>query len=245
MTAQIGPPAGASPPPMPMWFAAALDAAWARGVAAARSAPPQPRSDDYSAFVEWAMPRFPAAPTAADDQRELTYLHRVARQRTPAANVFVKWLADDGDKAVWQHHLAQWQQGVGPRQAAYGAALLAQADHVNKQLNDVAKQRFGRNRPYVTDPSLPMVVQKSNRGSRSYPSGHTARAFMEATIMSHLMPHRREEFMRLARQMAMARVYGGAHYPSDTVAGAWEGGVVAAWVIRNMDPTGDYRTTVG
>lgn len=230
------PAPGAAPLVVPAWLRGALEAGYARGAAAVAQAA---AIADPLTFSRWALANFPARPPAAHDHAELRSMHQIAAARTPAQTKTAQWLAADGDRAVWNRVLREWQRTVGPAQAAWGAHLLQYAREVNKRVNDDAKARFGRERPYNADPSLTTVVSRPSASSKSYPSGHTARAFLDATIVSALMPARRREFLALAHQMAMARIYGGVHFPKDTVAGAWEGALVAGWVLtRSTRPTG-------
>lgn len=220
-------PTAASPIPLPSWLSAGLDSWWKRGVAAAGTAPVTPGE-----FQQWAVSTFPVRPAVARDRNELGYMHRLAARRTPRQTVTARWLAADGDKAVWQTQLDGWKRTVTPAQAAWGQQLLNDALEINSAVNGAAKERYARTRPYTTDPTIAPVVPLSNAGSPSYPSGHSARAFLEATILSALIPQRRSEFMGLAHQMAMARVYGGVHYPTDVMGGAWEGALIGSWLLR-------------
>jgi membrane-associated phospholipid phosphatase len=64
---------------------------------------------------------------------------------------------------------------------------------------------------------------------QSFPSGHTATAFALATVLAMLYPHGRTYFYTLAALVAVQRVAVQAHYPSDVLAGAVIGFLVAAW----------------
>jgi membrane-associated phospholipid phosphatase len=160
-------------------------------------------------------------------------MHAFAAARTPGTIAQAQWLACDGDKTIWDVELREWQATVSPQEAAWGAQLLETGIQTNNRVSEASKTRFKRRRPFVTDKTLKTVVPRATAMSQSYPSGHVSRAFVEATIMSSLMPARRARYMRLARQMAMGRIYGGVHYPSDTIGGAFEGAMVGAWVVAN------------
>jgi hypothetical protein len=232
VTAQVLPDVARQPIPVPQWIATGLAGAWQAGRLALLGAP-----TGTAAFEQWSQAVFPQRPPASQDQVELAYMHTIPR--TAAQTAQANWLADDGDMPVWDAVLAEWQQTVGPRQAAWGYALLHEARDLNARINAPVKEHFGRTRPYRTDPSIDPVVPLSSAGSPSYPSGHAARAYLEATILAALMPARAPEFFALAQQMAMSRIYGGVHFPSDTFGGAWEGALVASWLLRERPrPTG-------
>ncbi len=217
---------------VPQWLAASLVQAHQSGARDAMNPVVRVLARSQS-FADWAVGNFPKRPAASvlSTAAELRIMHRIAAARTAEQTRTARWFAHDGDKGVWERELAAWQATVTPAQAAWGAALLAEARTLNAAINQRAKQRFGRTRPYAEDRSLTTAVPRSNATSPSYPSGHSARAFLEATIMSALNPARRGAYMAIAQQMAMSRVYGGVHYPTDVVAGAWEGGAVATWLL--------------
>ncbi|MDY6776953.1 MAG: phosphatase PAP2 family protein [Candidatus Nanohaloarchaea archaeon] len=66
----------------------------------------------------------------------------------------------------------------------------------------------------------------------SFPSGHAALAFALAPVLSQAAPSARIYLYLLAALIAISRVYLGAHYPSDVVAGAAVGlgaGLLVVW----------------
>jgi membrane-associated phospholipid phosphatase len=79
-------------------------------------------------------------------------------------------------------------------------------------------------------------------GGQSFPSAHTATAVGMAVVLSWLYPRGRGLFVVLAMLVACQRIQGGAHYLSDTLAGAAAGclaaavclhrGLLGAWFTR-------------
>lgn len=63
------------------------------------------------------------------------------------------------------------------------------------------------------------------------PSGHTSVAFGACGMLALLIPSWRWPMMLLAIGCAYSRLLAGAHSLSDTVAGAWVGLAVAAWLF--------------
>ena len=89
----------------------------------------------------------------------------------------------------------------------------------------LAKSLYDRPRPYVANPELTPCIDKES--SSAYPSGHTALARMFARLLSRIYPEREDAFMKRADEVAMNRVIGGVHHPSDIVAGKKLGDAMA------------------
>ena len=68
--------------------------------------------------------------------------------------------------------------------------------------------------------------------SSSFPSGHTASAAAFATGVGLELPAAAAPVGALAAAVGASRVYAGVHYPSDVVAGATVGTIVALWLRR-------------
>ncbi|MBC7644986.1 MAG: phosphatase PAP2 family protein [Thermoleophilia bacterium] len=158
-------------------------------------------------------------PNAAAEGAELLLLHAISGTRTPGGVDAAKFWASHGMVDVWEPYLKQYQLTHSPRQAAAAARLLHDTlDQVNTY-TQIGKAAAGRKRPYVTDPTLEVAVDKPGNNP-SYPSGHTSSAYAGAIVMSYLMPQLKDQFMTMALQIAYSRVYAGVHFPSDVAAGA-------------------------
>ena len=70
--------------------------------------------------------------------------------------------------------------------------------------------------------------------THSFPSGHTATSFAAATMLSLLLPRYRIPFFVLAVLIGLSRLYNGVHYPTDVLAGATLGVLVALGIRRLM-----------
>lgn len=101
-----------------------------------------------------------------------------------------------------------------------------------------AKDEYKRVRPYdeFNEPSLieERGEQDIYRGSYSYPSGHTLRAFTTAYLLSEINPEAASELVRRARIYAENRVICGHHYKSDTDASIMVAGALVA-VLHTSD----------
>lgn len=96
---------------------------------------------------------------------------------------------------------------------------------------NILKHFFERQRPCSSLEGIRLLTACGN--SFSFPSGHAVNAFAIAAVFSHFF--RRTAFVTftLAMLVAFSRIYIGAHYPSDVLAGAIWGGVTA-WVIIDI-----------
>jgi undecaprenyl-diphosphatase len=89
---------------------------------------------------------------------------------------------------------------------------------------ELGKVIVQRHRPFETQ-----IGPKSN--AHSFPSGHTATAFACATVLAHFAPRWRVPFFVLATLIAVSRVYNGMHYPTDVLAGAVLGVLIALLLL--------------
>jgi len=92
------------------------------------------------------------------------------------------------------------------------------------------KALFRRQRPFI-DVVRALVIGRRPDGW-SFPSGHTAAAFSGAWIASTVWPRRAPLFFGLAATVGFSRIYVGAHYPGDVLAGATLGMVIAEAIRR-------------
>jgi undecaprenyl-diphosphatase len=117
----------------------------------------------------------------------------------------------------------------GRRAAARGLSCIAVASLV---ANQPAKRVFRRARPVLS--SFPDIrLPRHMPISTSFPSGHSASAFAFAAGAAAELPGAaRGPLLALAGAVGFSRVYVGAHYPGDVLAGAAIGTAVAAGSLR-------------
>jgi acid phosphatase (class A) len=82
---------------------------------------------------------------------------------------------------------------------------------------DELKAKFNRPRPYDTYKELHTCVD--HESNLSYPSGHATTSHLIALILGQIDPKNAKKYLARADEIALDRVIGGVHYPSDIAAG--------------------------
>jgi undecaprenyl-diphosphatase len=88
------------------------------------------------------------------------------------------------------------------------------------------KPRFRRQRPFIQLAQARVAGAKPSH--TSFPSGHSAAAFAGAWLLHEKYPRWWWLHVFVALAVAFNRVYVGAHFPADTLAGALSGASLAA-----------------
>ena len=220
-----------TPLQVPQPFAGSFDTAITEGIADAAIFAGEHRPSERWAVPGWALLKMKWPPKGKEEQEELAFLRQVATQRTADQNETAKFYSDHGITDAWEVYLAEYVKTVGPRQARAATKLLHDAMNMVNEITQTAKAAAGRKRPFVVDPTMPLLLEKPGE-SPSYPSGHTSAAVAAAMVLGYLMPGRRDEFASIARQASWARIYGGVHFPSDVVAGAKLAATVTSYLCQ-------------
>jgi undecaprenyl-diphosphatase len=76
------------------------------------------------------------------------------------------------------------------------------------------------------------VIQRKDAHGNSFPSNHAINTFGSATILAAAFPGVSYIFYIFAAIVGYSRLYLGVHYPSDVIAGALLGVVIARIVSR-------------
>ena len=161
---------------------------------------------------------------------DLALLVLVRRWERRAATRLMQALTRLGDPSSWSllGAVLAASGGQGPRRAVLLLAGAAVALAVSQALKRVCcRPRPSEGacghaglRPLVEDPDV-----------FSFPSGHTAVAFAVAVALADPSGALGTVVLALAAGIGASRVYLGAHYPRDVVAGAGLG-ALSGWVAR-------------
>jgi undecaprenyl-diphosphatase len=173
----------------------------------------------------------------------------VARSELPLVGPALRPLSRAADNSLLWIVLSLFMASGGRRgrrAALRGIGSIAVASAV---ANQPAKRLFRRPRPAIDGHPAPRVIRRRLRTS-SFPSGHSASAFAFAVGAGSELPRgSRVPLYVLASSVAFSRVYVGAHYPGDVLAGAALGAGAGrlsrrVWPLPEVEPgTGPARRT--
>ena len=111
------------------------------------------------------------------------------------------------------------------------AAIFRQVHNEARPTINETKAAWNRSRPYIFDSTLQPAVERPN--NTSYPSGHSTESAMYAMILSAALPEHAADWQHQAMLVRWSRIIGGAHYPSDTIAGQILGEALARAMLQS------------
>mgnify|MGYP006270654299 CR=1 FL=1 len=147
------------------------------------------------------------------DASAMTYVQRLQH---PLLTRFMRALTRFGNASGW-FLVGIALLAAGGKAATY-AALLGAAATLATVASQVLKRRCRRPRPSVSHPGLHCLVEHPDEFS--FPSGHTAAAFAVAIALLGTGVFLGAAAASFAFAVGASRLYLGAHYPLDVMAGA-------------------------
>jgi acid phosphatase (class A) len=168
----------------------------------------------------------PATKTPEDEARDLNFLKYTMAARTKK-QLFRALIASSDS-------IFDFSPIISPefnaKQLPYSAGVFKEVKSDTDKAIHIAKNEFQRSHPITWKETKKNGTE--NRGY-SYPSGHSTRAFVWASLLIDLFPQKRKEIEIEARTKAWNRVILGRHYPDDVYAGEVYGQFLAQQFLKN------------
>jgi acid phosphatase (class A) len=184
----------------------------------------------------------PAPPKDGSDsqRRELAEVERLVKTRTPERFAQAVWDNDHEDASAFA-------ATIGPdfdlNKLPATAKLLAVILNDQSVVASASKVYFHRKAPVAAagdsvvsyhDWSCDKDVKKpSERGLRSYPSGHATMGYSLGIVLAALMPEKSQAILARAADYAYSREVCGDHYHSDTEASHALGSALGIMLLNN------------
>lgn len=146
------------------------------------------------------------------------------------------WVGHGGVQVAAMLSLAAWahlrQQSQTRRLALASLAAFA----VSGLATQIVKFMAGRARPALADATWDLMHFTLEGRMDSFPSGHAATSFALAAVWAGRYPKAAPLCHGLAIMVALGRVVGGSHFPSDVAAGAILGLLAGWWMNHRLTP---------
>ena len=167
------------------------------------------------AQVQEAVDFLPAPPVAGSPEyiEDFKKLHALQESRTETQCAMAALEAPLKMPMPFLEPMGPLVQSELPAWNNFASILYTEVKPILK----ATKTKWGRARPYLTDPSLTPCVEKED--SFAYPSGHATLGELYGKVFAFAYPAQSEVFLWRAKTYGQDRVLGGVHHPSDVKAG--------------------------
>jgi len=144
----------------------------------------------------------------------------------------------DVDEFDMQRHFSEaFGMDITPEKTPELFKLIERSNEDIYSAARTAKEAYKRTRPYLlyNAPTCYRPDEERLRYNSSYPSGHSARGWGLALVLSEVNPARKEAILRRGYEYGQSRVICGYHWQSDVDAGRLAGAAGAANLHNNPE----------
>lgn len=110
-------------------------------------------------------------------------------------------------------------------------AFFLKVEKTTKTVTNIGKNHWKRKRPFDYEPSINVLKKET---SLSYPSGHSSRGMVYASVLSEIFPDKKDELLKFGFNVGWNRIIAGVHYPSDVMTGRITGMAIARDLMKNQ-----------
>ena len=167
----------------------------------------------------------PLPPVRGSDREaeELATLHSMIAHASPERLAQAAWDGDHEDPSIFNDAVGRDLTEL----PATWSLLITVQDEAAAAIG-IAKDAFGRVRPYGVDQTLPTCTKADPaKALRSYPSGHAGLGWSVGWALARLAPEMAPAILARAQDYALSRQLCAQHFPADTEASHVLGTVVA------------------
>ncbi len=169
----------------------------------------------------------PPAVGSQQQQQEMALLLKFQKERTADQIAFAQ---ADMDRSVFRFKDVLGEDFTAEKLPLL-AAFFTKARRTADQILDPVKRHWNRPRPYTSNLDIHPCVEKPNNAS--YPSGHSTFGTLTSILLANMIPEKQTQLHERAELYRLNREIGGAHYPSDVLAGRISGTVIAAFLLQD------------
>jgi acid phosphatase (class A) len=192
----------------------------------------------YITAADLDLRLFLPMPVAAGSEADKAQQAEVIALQAKATPERIALAKADAEESVFDMYTRTFGESFNPQALPKIAHLFARVGESEDAVVDPAKPFYGRIRPWLANPDIKALVKSTKSGA--YPSGHTTRVAAVATILTAMIPEKRDLIWARASEYAESRVVGGMHYWPDIEAGWRAGAAFAAAIMANPDFKADF-----
>jgi acid phosphatase (class A) len=179
-----------------------------------------------------------APPPIADSPVEKVDLQAVLAAIKTRTDAQIKHVQEDDQRVVFR-----FADVMGPNFCPESLPFATQFfQHVYEDGNMVtvaAKDYFKRQRPFVVDPDIKIIVIQVP--DFSYPSNHSTFAYEAGILLAAMVPEKAAAIFERAADYAHNRVIAGVHFPTDIEAGRISGSVIDNSLLHEAHFLSDFE----
>jgi acid phosphatase (class A) len=156
----------------------------------------------------------PPADGSPQTLQEIDLILKDQATRTPEEVARIRVEASHLNVFLFKNVIGPWFE---EKELPVTDSLFHNVDASAGSIYEAGKKLWGRPRPFLQDKRIhPPISLPRNF---SYPSGHSTESYLNALILSQMVPDLKDQILARGRQIGDDRVLAGVHFPSDVEAG--------------------------